>query len=77
MVKPAGQDIARYRYTPFATGALGAVWSPDGKAVAYSGEVNGVCQVFLRYLNSPVAVKLSNEKASKCWDGRATALTSL
>jgi Tol biopolymer transport system component len=62
VAKPAGQDLARYRYTPFATGARGAVWSPDGKAVAYSGEVNGVSQVFLRYLNAPVAVKLSNEK---------------
>src|SRR5271170_2073292 len=62
MLKPSGQDLARYRYTPFATGADRAVWSPDGKAVAYSGEVNGVYQVFLRYLNTPAAVKLTNEK---------------
>ncbi len=62
LLKPSGQDIGKYRYTPFASNASGAVWSPDGKAVAYAGLVDGVEQVFLRYLNSPVPVQLTHEK---------------
>jgi len=61
-LKPTGQEIAKYRFTPFATNATGAVWSPDGKAVAYSGMVDGVNQVFLRYINSPVPVQLTHEQ---------------
>jgi eukaryotic-like serine/threonine-protein kinase len=64
LLMPAGQDIARYRYTPFASNADNPVWSPDGKAVAYSGEVNGTSQTFLRYLNSPIAIQLTHEKFS-------------
>ncbi len=62
LLKPSGQNIGKYRYSPFATDAISAVWSPDGKAVAYSGRVNGVYQVFLRYLNSPVPIQLTHEK---------------
>jgi Tol biopolymer transport system component len=61
VLKPAGQDIGKYRYAPFATNAAYARWSPDGKAVTYSGTVDGVNQVFLRYLNSPVPVQLTHE----------------
>jgi serine/threonine protein kinase len=64
LLKPAGQDIAKYRYTPFATSADHAVWSPDGKAVAYYSKVDGVYQVFLRYLNSAVPVQLTRETHS-------------
>ena len=62
LLKPSGQNIGKYRYSPFATDAISAVWSPDGKAVAYSSRVNGVYQVFLRYLNSPVPIQLTHEK---------------
>jgi eukaryotic-like serine/threonine-protein kinase len=61
LLRPAGQNIGNYRYTPFASQAIGPVWSPDGKAVAYAGKTNGNYQVFLRYLNSPVAVQLTHE----------------
>ena len=54
VLKPSGQNIEKYRYTPFASDASSAVWSPDGKAIAYSWKVNEIYQVFLRYLNSPV-----------------------
>jgi Tol biopolymer transport system component len=64
LLKPAGQDIGNYRYTPFASNANSPVWSPDGKAVAYSGQVNSTWQTFLRYLNSPVAIQLTHEKFS-------------
>ena len=50
MLKPAGQNIGNYRYTPLATDGYGPVWSPDGKAVAYSAQVDGVWQLFERYL---------------------------
>ncbi|MGD0629898.1 MAG: protein kinase [Terracidiphilus sp.] len=63
-IQPFGEDIGNYRYTPFAGNAYGAVWSPDGKAVAYASSVNGIDQVFLRYLNSPVPVQLTHEKQS-------------
>jgi Tol biopolymer transport system component len=62
LLKPARQDIGNYRYTPFASDAGGAVWSPDGKAIAYEGNVNGTYQAFLRSLNSPVAIQLTHEK---------------
>lgn len=63
-LKPSGQDIGKYRYTPFASDAWLPVWSPDGKVVAYAGKVSGINQVFLRYLNSPVAVQLTHEEHS-------------
>jgi serine/threonine protein kinase len=62
VLRPAGQNIGDYRYSPFASDASDAVWSPDGKAVAYQGEVNGLDQVFMRSLNSPLAIQLTHEK---------------
>jgi serine/threonine protein kinase/Tol biopolymer transport system component len=62
LLKPAGQDIGNYRYTPIARDVGSALWSPDGKAIAYSSPVNGAGQVFLRYLNSPVPIQLTHEK---------------
>jgi len=62
LLRPVGQDIGNYRYTPFVSDAYGGLWSPDGKAVAYSSVVNGVRQIFLRYLNSPNPVQLTHEK---------------
>jgi len=62
LLKPAAQDIGSYRYTPFATDSCCAVWSPDGKAVAYASKVNDTQQVFLRYLNSPIPVQLTHNK---------------
>jgi eukaryotic-like serine/threonine-protein kinase len=62
LLKPAGQDIKNYRYNPFANNSQGAIWSPDGNAVAYEGKVNGTMQVFLRYLNSPSPLQLTHDK---------------
>jgi serine/threonine protein kinase len=64
LMRPPGQKLGNYKYTPLASDASGPVWSPDGKAVAYSGEVDGSIQVFLRYLASPVATQLTHDKAS-------------
>jgi eukaryotic-like serine/threonine-protein kinase len=63
VLNPSGQNIGNYRYTPFAADTSGkAIWSPDGKAVAYAGKVNGTYQVFLRYLSTPVPAQLTHEK---------------
>jgi Tol biopolymer transport system component/DNA-binding winged helix-turn-helix (wHTH) protein len=64
LLKPTGSRIGNYKYTPIATDAFCGVWSPDGKAVAYEGLVNGKTQVFLRYLNAPASIQLTHEPQS-------------
>jgi Tol biopolymer transport system component len=64
LLKPPGQNIANYRYAPLASEAYGPVWSPDGKAFAYSARVNGIWQTFIRYLDSPVPMQLTHEARS-------------
>jgi serine/threonine protein kinase len=59
-----GQEIGRYRYTPFAVNASSPVWSPDGKTVAYSSAVGQNYQVFLRYPDSAAPVQLTHENFS-------------
>jgi eukaryotic-like serine/threonine-protein kinase len=57
-----GQDLSHYRYTPFAMNRerqFVPKWSPDGRAIAYLGLVNGHQQVFVRYLDSPVSTQLT------------------
>jgi Tol biopolymer transport system component len=71
MLKPTGQRLGSYRYTPFANDAQDPIWSPDGKSVVYSSLSSAtpspagsleMTQVYLRYLNSPVATQLTHEK---------------
>jgi serine/threonine protein kinase len=62
VLRPYRQDIGNYRYAPIARDVGSAIWSSDGKAVAYSSPVNGTGQVFLRYLNSPAPIQLTHEK---------------
>jgi eukaryotic-like serine/threonine-protein kinase len=62
LIKPDGQQIEKYRYTPFASDALTAVWSQDGKAVAYAGNAHEVAQVFVQYLSSPGPIQLTHEQ---------------
>lgn len=55
--------ISDYRFTPLATeaGYEGSpVWSPDGRTIAYVGEVDGVLQVFTRSLTAPVAAQITS-----------------
>ncbi len=58
----AANDAANYHFTPFAVSSEpqgNPIWSRDGKAAAYEGEVEGTQQIFVRYLNSSVPVQLT------------------
>jgi eukaryotic-like serine/threonine-protein kinase len=57
------------RFTPFsfeAGGQSGAVWAPDGKAVAFGARQNAAepLQIYVRYLDSPVATPITHLAAS-------------
>ena len=62
---PARPDPSAYRYTPFSSepgGQSQAVWAPDGKAVAYGARQRTIApyQVYLRYLDAPTAMRLTD-----------------
>ena len=67
LAPPAGPDPSAYRFTPFAFDPGGQdtpIWSPDGKAVAYAGDVlTGFAQIFVRYLDSAAPVQITHLKA--------------
>ncbi len=55
------------RYIPFATESYAEenpAWSPDGKALAYTGTIDGVAQIFARRLDSAVPSQLTQVKSS-------------
>jgi Tol biopolymer transport system component len=57
-------DTGAFRYTPLAMepGYEGyAAWSPDGKMLAYAGEIDGVLQIFKRGIRSVVPDQLTRE----------------
>jgi eukaryotic-like serine/threonine-protein kinase len=57
-----GTDINHYRFTPFATDAAYEgfpAWSPDGRAIAYVRDVEGILQIFVRSLDSPTAAQIT------------------
>ena len=56
-------DMRSYHLQPLASAALRAAsptWSGDGMSIAYTAEVNGVRQVFVRDMNSPSAAQITN-----------------
>jgi eukaryotic-like serine/threonine-protein kinase len=60
-------DQAAYRFTPFSFepgGQTSAVWSPDGKAIAYAARQrpSDAYQVFVRYLDAAVGRRLTDLK---------------
>ena len=64
LADPPTIDLSAARLTPLAGELMletGPVWSPDGKQVAYVGEVNGVTQLFTRRLDSPRSSQLTYE----------------
>jgi eukaryotic-like serine/threonine-protein kinase len=65
LLRPATPRPASLRYTPFSFeqgGQTSPVWSPDGKAVAFAGrqKITDPMQVYVRYLDSPVATQLTH-----------------
>jgi serine/threonine protein kinase/Tol biopolymer transport system component len=62
---PALPHQSSYRFTPFSFepgGQGGAVWSPDGKAVAYAArqKTSDPYQLYVRYLDAPAAVQVTH-----------------
>jgi eukaryotic-like serine/threonine-protein kinase len=62
---PAMPDQSAYRFTPFSFepgGQGSAVWSPDGKAIAYAARQRAAdpYQIYLRYLDSPTALQITH-----------------
>jgi Tol biopolymer transport system component len=60
-------DPSAFRFTPFSFesgGQAAAVWSQDGKAVAYGASMDRLLpvQVFVRYLDSPTGKQLTHFK---------------
>jgi Tol biopolymer transport system component len=58
-------DPRNHRLTPLAT-ELGfeaaPAWSPDGRSLAYIGEVDGISQIFVRSLDRPGADQITRER---------------
>ena len=64
-----GPDLAAYRYTPLTTEQgvkLSPAWSPDGKTIAYTAQLDGVFQILTRTLDQPVPAQLTHAK-SDCY----------
>jgi Tol biopolymer transport system component len=62
--------LAPARYIPFATEAgiqTMPAWSPGGDRIAYSGEVDGIFQIFVRKIGSPAPTQITRQDAS-CFD---------
>jgi len=67
--RPGGVDLAAYRFTPFATDSqpqVGAVWSPDGKNIAYVRASDAADDlVMVRSLDSLVPVLAAASPSAK------------
>ncbi|MGE5813445.1 MAG: hypothetical protein ACM36C_03065, partial [Acidobacteriota bacterium] len=60
---PPAAGVRFDKFIPFATdaGYQGApTWSPDGKAIAYEAEMDGVVQIFTRTLGSAMRTKVTS-----------------
>jgi serine/threonine protein kinase/Tol biopolymer transport system component len=58
------------KYTPFATGAgyqSAPAWAPDGKAIAYEADVNGVVQIFVRTLGAFEPTQVTHSPINDCY----------
>jgi Tol biopolymer transport system component len=64
---PPDAGMENHRFVPFATEEgfeSGAVWSPDGKTIAYSGSVNGVSQIYTRGVGGTTPVQVTRSAVS-------------
>jgi len=59
-MKPARRHLDHYKFTPFAVEAYGqAVWSKDGKSVAYMGKIGTAYEMFVHDLDSATPQQLT------------------
>ena len=68
LIRPAPADFSAYKFTPIARDEgtkRYPVWSPDGKSIAYSEDVHGVLQVFVKALGTDETAQLTHS-ASSC-----------
>ncbi|HUI57639.1 MAG TPA: protein kinase [Bryobacteraceae bacterium] len=84
---PQTPDQSTYRFIPFSFepgGQSSALWSPDGKSVAYTARPSdpaalGQYQVYIRYLDSPTPIQITHTDggaAPRAWtpDGKRLIL---
>lgn len=60
-----GSDLSNYRFTPLARDAtreLSPAWSPDGKSIAYTANIHGIDQVFIRLIGSPSSAQVTRDE---------------
>ena len=71
LVRPPGeQRLPSYIFEPLATEAgeeSSPAWSPDGRTIAYSGEVNGIHQLFVKMLHAPSAAQITRMDSDCRW----------
>ena len=63
LVPKTAVDLLAYRIRPFAAsgGFEGSpVWSGDGRSVAYTGEVNGIRQIFVRDVSAAMPAEITS-----------------
>ena len=63
LIPPAAVDLSAMHLRPVGGAgqyAASPVWSPSGKSVAFTAAVNGVRQVFVRDLSSPMSGQITN-----------------
>jgi len=63
---PRAPDLSTYSMVPLATEAgykSSPAWAPNGKDVAYSADVDGVLQIFVRGVSSPTRAQITKAPA--------------
>ena len=70
IMRPEPLDLSAYRFKPFATDAemenFGS-WSPDGKSVAYTKQIDRESQVMIRSLDAPTPTQLTRVPSGVHW----------
>ncbi|HLK46530.1 MAG TPA: protein kinase [Bryobacteraceae bacterium] len=66
LIPPAGPDLSAYKFTPLSrqdATERSPDWSPDGKSIAFTTNVHGIDQVFIKAIDSPEAAQLTHSSA--------------